>query len=219
MLAHFTRALSAGGLALIPLAGCGAAETPAPAKEADPPFEFIGAVDEAALAASLSDVDAVFRGFLSLRFAVRAPGAFRVKPDATVLTLTALTGDETRLSETFTLARLDMQTPDSLAQVAARDGMRLTTFRLSGEDAARMAGVVQTLTEMKQATPGENELQWNANVKLCREPDAAAPDHLDLTYYVEFDRSAGFVQIAPEQRIHRNALGGTLDFWDACVEN
>lgn len=221
MLALITRALAAGGLALMTLGGCGAAETPAPApaEEAAPPIEFIGEADEEALAETLSDVDAVFRGFLTLRFAVRASDAFRVKPDGTVLTLTALTGDETRLSETFTLAPLDIAAPDSLMQAAGRDGARLTTFQLSGEDEARMAGAVRTLTEMRQDAPGQNELNWSANVKLCREPGAEAPDHVDLTYYVEFDREAGFVQIAPEQRVRRDAFAGTLDFWDACAEN
>ncbi|MEM9939235.1 MAG: hypothetical protein AAF768_10335 [Pseudomonadota bacterium] len=181
------------------------AETPPIEAAEDMPLNMVGgeeAIEEIAEAVlgSMNPLENDLRG---LEVAVRLKDEFRIGPSGVEFELRATGRDgAAKVDELFKL-RETSGLESALLDAEARDGFHIKTFALEETDKPAIAAADTVLQVMKEETPGENQLTFQAIAHSCVEP-GAAPEQYSLTIYVRSHPDVEFVTLNPELLADRN---------------
>ena len=205
--------------ALLATACSGPSESDGTTLPADMPIQIEGMedMDEEKAEEIIGSINPLDNDLRGLEVAVRMHEGFRIKNDGVVFELGVIDrAGETRLDEEFILVEtsgIDSQT----LRDAAREGFFIRTFTLDEADYERMQAGDLILQELKENTPGENQLKFNAGVYTCANPDADTPDEYRFAMFVRSAPDVDFIPLSNGDVVMSRSNAGPLSAaWNPC---
>lgn len=200
-------------LIMLALAACSPAEPPVSNLTADePPIEMPlrmadDTIDMEEVAESvIGSINPLENDLRGLEVAVRLRDAFRISTSGVQFELRATGPDgDAKVDHLFQMTETE-GVESALLASEARDGFYIRTFELEETDKPIVAAADATLQVMKEDTPGQNELTFQAIANTCVEP-SAAPEQYSLTVYVRSHPSVDFVTLSSEWIMDRSNEG------------
>ncbi|MCI4643449.1 MAG: hypothetical protein MRY64_01565 [Hyphomonadaceae bacterium] len=168
--------------------------------------------------AAVSELQGLSEEFAVVEMAARTQDAFRVNRSA-VFTVQAYDDQrEMRVNESFDLKNMD-RTDSPVLTAHEAPGFVIHTFTLAEDDASRILAVRQTLSRMKTAAPGENELSLNAYVTGCLKDPNNRPEDLKLSVFLRIRPDGDFFPFFSEQVLPASGPAYAASFWTPCEES
>lgn len=205
----------------VALAACSPAEDPAteltaetppemPLRMADPEADMEDIAED--VIGSMNPLENDLRG---LEVAVRLRDEFRISTSGVEFELRATGPDgDAKVDELFKMSETT-GVESALLSAEARDGFYVRTFELAETDKPAIATADTVLQTMKEETPGQNELTFQAIANTCVEPDTS-PEQYSLTIYVRSHPGVDFVTLSSEWIMDKGEEGLAEMMFRAC---